>query len=158
MLALHDVEVITGSEEADEISYYTSIQRAINAGSWSFEGSFGRSMMAAIEDGRCFLEAGKQLGIRDPLQDNYGIARLCQIIGNYFGGDLPLGIDRVSRLDTDNMDNGTYIVGRGFTIESRKYVRGTPPKTLGELTKDDVEKYEEILSEVLKANKKVFGS
>lgn len=32
-----------------------AMQRTINAGQWSLQGSFGRSMMAAIEDGSAML-------------------------------------------------------------------------------------------------------
>lgn len=31
------------------------LQALINAGMWSLQGSMGRAMMAAIEDGRCML-------------------------------------------------------------------------------------------------------
>lgn len=39
----------------NEIEYYTNLQRVINAGQWSLQGSFGRTMMAAIEAGKCML-------------------------------------------------------------------------------------------------------
>jgi hypothetical protein len=39
----------------DELDYYLSVQRAINAGHWSMEGSYGRAMMAAINSGHCLL-------------------------------------------------------------------------------------------------------
>ena len=39
----------------DELDYYLSVQRAINAGHWSMEGSCGRAMMAAINSGHCLL-------------------------------------------------------------------------------------------------------
>lgn len=56
MLSLHDVDVIESGESATEIDYYLSIQRAINSGSaWSFQGSYGRAMMEAIESGYCML-------------------------------------------------------------------------------------------------------
>lgn len=32
-----------------------ALQRIINRGMWSLQGSFGRTMMAAIEEGRCLL-------------------------------------------------------------------------------------------------------
>lgn len=34
---------------------YESIQRMINAGQWGLEGSIGRAMMGAIDDGCCML-------------------------------------------------------------------------------------------------------
>lgn len=39
----------------NEIEYYENLQRMINAGQWSLQGSFGRTMMAAIEAGKCML-------------------------------------------------------------------------------------------------------
>jgi GGDEF domain-containing protein len=37
-----------------------------------------------------FLDAAKELGVRS--ENEYGAARLCQIIGNWFGGTLSIGI------------------------------------------------------------------
>jgi hypothetical protein len=52
---LQDVLNIEEGAETD-LEYFRSLQRAINSGSaWSMQGSMGRSMMAAIEDGRCLL-------------------------------------------------------------------------------------------------------
>lgn len=42
--------------------------------------------------------------------DDYGWARLCQVIGNYFGGTMSIGIDTLDHLDCDNGDNGMYII------------------------------------------------
>jgi len=55
MLTMNDINNIETDNGCDEIEYYKSIQRAINAGSWSLQGSYGRTMMAAIEGGRCML-------------------------------------------------------------------------------------------------------
>lgn len=57
-----------------------------------------------------FLLYCKLKGYRCPENDCYGWARLCQVIGNFFGGEYSVGIDRYDRLDTDNGDNGTYII------------------------------------------------
>jgi hypothetical protein len=66
MLAVNDINNIECDEDVSELEYYTSVQRAINSGSaWSFQGSYGRTMMAAIESGRCLL--GK-----DGARDYYG--------------------------------------------------------------------------------------
>jgi len=70
-----------------------------------------------------FLEYCKIKGYRAPEQDNYGWARLAQVIGNFFGGDTSIGIDRYERLDTDNYDNGTYII-ENWKIVGREFVRG----------------------------------
>lgn len=39
----------------NEIEYYAGLQRMINAAQWSLQGSFGRTMMDAIESGKCML-------------------------------------------------------------------------------------------------------
>jgi len=52
---LADVNNIEFDEEISEADYYESIQRAINSGMWSLQGSYGRTMMDAIESGRCLL-------------------------------------------------------------------------------------------------------
>ena len=57
-----------------------------------------------------FLKYCELKGFRSPETDCYGWARLCQVIGNYFGGDLSIGIDQYNRLDTDNGDNGVYVI------------------------------------------------
>lgn len=71
------------------------------------------------ESVKAFLKAAKDLGARDPLEDNYGIARIAQIIGNFFGGTTSIGVGPLKELDTDNYDNGTYYVGPDFSIEER---------------------------------------
>lgn len=55
MLTMADINNIETEEDIDELEYYQSIQRAINAKSWSFQGSYGRAMMEAISAGRCLL-------------------------------------------------------------------------------------------------------
>ena len=57
-----------------------------------------------------FLTYCRLKGYRCPENDCYGWARLCQVIGNFFGGELSVGIDKYNRLDTDNGDNGVYII------------------------------------------------
>lgn len=52
--------------------------------------------------------------------DEYGWARLCQVIGNTLGGTLSLGVGRYEKMDTDNYDNGTYII-QGWNIKERLY-------------------------------------
>jgi hypothetical protein len=50
-------DALTIEQGADSaLAYYVAIQRAINSGSaWSLQGSFGRTMMEAIESGYCML-------------------------------------------------------------------------------------------------------
>ena len=70
-----------------------------------------------------FLKYCELKGYRTPSQDNYGWARLCQVIGNFFGGSTSVGIDTVNKLDCDNYDNGVYII-EGWEIVDRKFFRG----------------------------------
>ena len=59
-------------------------------------------------------------GYRPPSQDCYGWARIAQVMGNFFGGSLSIGVDRYDRLDTDNWDNGVYIID-GWEIVGREF-------------------------------------
>jgi hypothetical protein len=55
MLTLNDINTVECDEEASELDYYLSIQRAINGGMWGLQGSYGRAMMDAIRSGYCML-------------------------------------------------------------------------------------------------------
>ena len=58
-----------------------------------------------------FLRTCKKYGFRPPERDNYGWARLCQVIANFFGPDgLSVGIGPYEELDRNNGDNGVYII------------------------------------------------
>lgn len=70
-----------------------------------------------------FLKYCELKQYRTPDKDNYGWARLCQVIGNFFGGALSVGIDTVDKLDCDNWDNGVYII-KGWKIVDRKHFEG----------------------------------
>ena len=50
-----DIDTLEGNEDASREDEACARQRAINAGMWSLQGSYGRSMMAAIEAGDCML-------------------------------------------------------------------------------------------------------
>lgn len=53
---MFDYNVIEGNEASSEMEYFSEIQKAINSGyAWKFQGSYGRSMMDAIESGNCML-------------------------------------------------------------------------------------------------------
>ena len=67
-----------------------------------------------------FLTYCKLRDFREPEDDNYGWARLCQIVSNYFGGDLSIGIDTLDCLDCKNGDNGVYII-KNWEIVGREF-------------------------------------
>ncbi|WP_165249361.1 hypothetical protein [Adlercreutzia sp. ZJ141] len=56
-------------------------------------------------------------GYRPPSCDSYGWARMAQVMGNFFGGALSVGIDRFDRLG-DQGDNGVYVID-GWKIVGR---------------------------------------
>lgn len=68
-----------------------------------------------------FLTYCKMQGFRCPEYDNYGWARLCQVIANFFGGDgLSVGIDKCCNLDCKNGDNGVYVI-KNWEVVGRRY-------------------------------------
>lgn len=70
-----------------------------------------------------FLTYCEMKGYRAPDQDCYGWARLCQVLGNFFGGSTSVGIDKLWYLDKDNGDNGVYVI-EGWKIVDRIYHDG----------------------------------
>lgn len=70
-----------------------------------------------------FLKYCKIRGFRTPESDNYGWARLAQVIANFMGGGLSVGIDIVDRLDCNNWDNGVYLI-ENWEIVGREYFSG----------------------------------
>ena len=69
-----------------------------------------------------FLAVCKELEHRPPEDDCYGWARLCQVIGNFFGGTTSVGISTLDNLDCDNGDNGMYII-KNWKIVGRKFFK-----------------------------------
>jgi len=68
-----------------------------------------------------FLEYCRLRSFRRPENDDYGWARLCQVIGNFMGADgCSVGIGDVTQLDMDNGDNGVYLI-KDWKIVGRKY-------------------------------------
>ena len=55
-------------------------------------------------------------GYRPPSSDSYGW-RMAQVMGNFFGGSLSVGIDRFDRIG-DQGDNGVYVID-GWRIVER---------------------------------------
>ena len=65
MIDLDDIDMIEGETTCTMEEYYFAIQKAINGGAWSMQGSYGRAMMEAITSGHCMLG-------RDQCRDYYG--------------------------------------------------------------------------------------
>ena len=71
-----------------------------------------------------FCRACKEIGFRCPTYDfAYGVARFVQLVANFFGGcsDCSVGVDTLNRLDTNNFDNGVYIIGEDWEIVGREF-------------------------------------
>ena len=77
MFDQHDICVMEDPDyEASQEEYFISVQKAINDGLWSLQGSYGRTMMDAIEQGYCVLGRkgcrdyyGNYIPSRDEVQD-----------------------------------------------------------------------------------------
>lgn len=65
MFDLNDVATLEQDEDASHTETSLALQRAINSNMWSLQGSYGRSMMQAIEAGECLLG-------RNDCRDYYG--------------------------------------------------------------------------------------
>ena len=61
------------------------------------------------------------------VDDEYGWARLCQVAGNTIGGNLSVGVGIFNRMDTDNWDNGTYII-KDWDIVDRLFTHSKDEK------------------------------
>lgn len=71
-----------------------------------------------------FLQACDELGFRPPSQDDYGWARLAEVCCVFMGNNgLSVGLDTYERLDTDNKDNGVYIID-GWNVVDREFAPG----------------------------------
>tara|TARA_R100001126_G_scaffold8122_1_gene4236 strand:+ start:1038 stop:1457 length:420 start_codon:yes stop_codon:yes gene_type:complete len=95
-----------------------------------------------------FLHVAKLYGIRCAGDSSYGIARLAQLIGNYFGGTLSLGVGRYGRLDTDNYDNGVYVIGGDWEIVDREFFEGK---------EQQAHDFDEFVKDIRKVNDPIFG-
>jgi hypothetical protein len=102
-----------------------------------------------------FLRAAKDLEVRAPANGNesYFYARFTQIIGNFFGGTTSVGIDDLDNLDTDNGDNGTFVIGSELQILKREHV---PKSQRVPMSAEDKARSEAIYQDVMRINKPIF--
>ena len=59
--------------------------------------------------------------------DGYGLARFIQVVGNYFGGGLSLGVQSISddlEKEAEWLDNGIYIVDKWEIVQRIGYESG----------------------------------
>jgi hypothetical protein len=108
-----------------------------------------------------FAEAARHYAIRS---GEYGAARLAQIIGNYFGGSLSMGISTLGKMDLDNGDNGLFQVNfwadGGVVI--KQWTDGDYSKPGKVLDNEKIKKHQywtaspNILESVIELNKEPF--
>jgi|TARA_R110002020_G_scaffold202084_8_gene405108 hypothetical protein len=92
------------------------------------------------------LDAAKRLGIRG--ESSYCMARMTQIICNYFGGTLSIGCSTVAQWSLDFLDNGVYWVDN-FEI----YDRTDTYEGYKEQSNDN---HEHLVEEIIEANSSVL--
>lgn len=104
------------------------------------------------DDVEAFLGACKELGYRGGASDNYGIARFAQTVCNFFGGKgLSCGVDTLNRLDTNNYDNGVYVVDDNWKIIGREFVACCEQTERDEQTERSIENFTKFLVKLTKA-------
>ena len=92
------------------------------------------------------LHVAKLYGIRCQADPSYAIARLSQLTGNTLGGTLSLGVGTYKQLDTDNYDNGVYVV-KDWEIVDREYHDGYEQQEYD---------FEEMVAEIRSVNDSIF--
>ena len=104
------------------------------------------------ESVEAFLAVAKDLDVRSPAGDtDYAMARLAQIIANFFGGTLSIGVGKVA--DMDSGDNGIYTIGRDWKLVQCKAKYAAK---LGALSQFQKEKLHAVYDEAMAINKPIF--
>jgi hypothetical protein len=101
-----------------------------------------------IESVLAFCHAARDRGYRDPsADDSYAMARLCGLIHEFFGvyESTSLGIGCIEHLDTDNYDNGTFVIGKDWNITDRWGKGSTDVMTLDQFTPQQLNHYTAII-------------
>jgi len=93
------------------------------------------------------LHVAKLYGVRCQDDPSYAIARLSQIVGNFIQGTTSIGVGTYKQLDTDNCDNGVYVV-KDWEIVDREYHDGYEQQEYD---------FNEMVSEIRSKNNQVFG-
>jgi hypothetical protein len=97
-----------------------------------------------------FLHVAKLYGIRCNSDSSYAIARLSQLIGNTLGGTLSLGVGAYKCLDTNNFDNGTYVI-KHWEIVEREHL------PYEDFEEQDEYVFDEFVKEIRDMNDSIFG-
>ena len=95
-----------------------------------------------------FLEASQTLGIRGN-DGSYCIGRMAQVIGNWMGGHLSMGVGCYRQYDTEWLDNGVYWIN-DFKIVERELPSFFED---GEFIEQKDYDHKELVKDILEANK-----
>jgi hypothetical protein len=79
-----------------------------------------------VDSVEAFLRCAKVLKIGSGA---YGVARFTQMVGNFMGGTMSVGLQGVDVADCDNGDNGTYVIDtKTWSIVDRFFVPSGVPE------------------------------
>jgi hypothetical protein len=95
-----------------------------------------------------FIDVAKLYGLRCGGDSSYGIARLSQLIGNTLGGTTSLGVGSYKSLDTDNFDNGVYVIDGNWEIVDREFGPGIEQSHFD---------YDDVVREIREKNDAIFN-
>jgi hypothetical protein len=113
-----------------------------------------------------FAQAAHDLGAleRYGTDNEYAFARLVQVITNFFGGTISVGVNTIGNLDHDNRDNGLFVMGvnNGGHVFLHRYPRGRSSKSIYVVGVEDVKHHpywekDALLKEVKQRNAAPFG-
>ena len=93
------------------------------------------------------LHVAKLYGVRCQADPSYAIARLSQIMGNYFGGTYSVGVGTYKQYELFDIDNGVYVV-QDWEIVDREF---EPPYEQREYD------FNEMVAEIRSKNDQIFG-
>ena len=91
-----------------------------------------------IDSVTAFLKYCELKGFRS-FDDAYGMARFCQVVGNFFGGGLSIGIETdvsISKEYAEWLDNGIYVVKDWDIVEHLHSNEGREGYDLNEMLKE----------------------
>jgi hypothetical protein len=104
-----------------------------------------------------FCMACERLGFRGAVRDNYGVACFTQLVRNFMGiNGLSVGVDTLSHLDTDNWDNGVYVVDDKWKIIGREFAQDEQTENDNEFYSNFADRLVNMMKEGANACNKQF--
>lgn len=95
-----------------------------------------------------FLLAAKNAGLDFSKEDDDAIYALRDLIQPFFGKYSSVAVDTYEESDTDNMDNGVYVIDKNFSIIDRKFF---DPDMREEINPDETKEVAEVTLEKYRA-------